>query len=294
MAVGARARAPALLPGAGSGMSACPLRRKQAASGWVRIVAGKGETYASLLYCDYRIAVFNKPPGISLATRRSEPDAAADRLVRALPPVVRSAHGLETGPFLLVHRLDVATTGLVLVARDEQTHRDLAGLLSRRLIRKTYLALVWGRPRPPVGSFDSPLGPDRLDRRRMKADPGGRPAISRYRTLARGPHVSLLALFPETGRTHQLRVHLANAGNWIVGDDLYGGARHRGVRDPYLQRLLNPLTILLHAWRLELPESSGYLPSRFEAPLPPHFNAAIKHLHMAGALPSWDALSSQG
>ncbi len=252
-------------------------------------MAGHGETNATLLYCDYRIAVFNKPPGISLATRRSEPDAAAKRLVGVLPPEVRSSHGLEAGPLLLVHRLDVATTGLVLVARDEQTHSDLAGLLSRRWIRKTYLALVWGHPRPPAGSFETPIGPNRRDRRRMRPDPEGRPAISKYRTLIRGPHVSLLALFPETGRTHQLRVHLAAAGNWIVGDDLYGGARHRGVGDLRLQRLLNPPHILLHAWRLELPESSGYFPSRFEAPLPAHFIAAIEHLKMSHALPDWDA-----
>ncbi len=240
---------------------------------------------ASLVYCDYRLVVVNKPPGISLATRHSEPNVAADRLLAALPQAVRASYGLETGPFWLVHRLDVATTGLVLLARDEKTHRELAGLLSRRLMRKTYLALVWGHPRPPAGSFDLPLGPDRHDRRRMKVDPDGRPSISRYRTLAKGPHVSLLELHPETGRTHQLRVHLGAAGNWIVGDDLYGGARHRGVKDPQFRHLLHPRHLLLHAWRLELPESSGFLPSLYEAPLPPHFTAVLEALHMTGGLP---------
>ncbi len=240
---------------------------------------------ASLIYCDYRVVVVNKPAGISLASRHSEPNAAADRLLAAVPQAVRVSYGLETGPFWLVHRLDVATTGLVFLARDEKTHRDLTGWLSRGLIRKTYLALVWGHPRPPAGSFDLPLGPDRHDRRRMKVDPDGRPSISRYRTLARGPHVSLLELQPETGRTHQLRVHLGAAGFWIVGDDLYGGTRHRGVKDARLRSLLHPPHLLLHAWRLELPESGDFRPSMYEAPLPSDFTAVLDALHMTGALP---------
>jgi 23S rRNA pseudouridine1911/1915/1917 synthase len=240
---------------------------------------------AVLIYCDYRMVVISKPPGVSLATRRSEPDAAALRLIAALPPEDRTSYGLAAGPFWLTHRLDVATSGLVLLARDEVTHRELSGLLSRRLIQKTYLALVWGHPRPPCGSYEWPLGPDRRDRRRMKVDPGGRLSLTRYRTLAKGPHVSLLELRPETGRTHQLRVHLGKAGNWIVGDDLYAGARYRGVKDPHLQFVLNPPHLLLHAWRLQLPESTGILPSRYEAPLPPHFSAALQTLQMKSALP---------
>jgi 23S rRNA pseudouridine1911/1915/1917 synthase len=239
---------------------------------------------SALVYCDHRLAVINKPPGLSLATRRSEPQAAALRLIAALPPEARLGYGLDSSPLWLVHRLDIGTTGLVLLARDEETHRQLSGWISRRLIHKTYVALAWGHPRPGNGTFAAPLGPDRIDRRRMKVDPKGRPALTRYRTLAAGKHVSLVELNPETGRTHQLRVHLSAGGNWIVGDDLYCGPRHRGVRDPHLQSLLNPPHPFLHAWRLELPDASGFMPSRFEAALPADFAAALDALRMSHML----------
>lgn len=239
---------------------------------------------ASLIYADERLVVINKPPGISLATRHAEPHAAASRLLAALPMEIRESCSLETGPLWLVHRLDLATTGLVLLARDEETHRNLSRLLSQRRIRKTYLALVWGHPRPAAGSYEWPIAQDRRDRRRMKADPTGRPSLTRFRTLAKGPYVSLLELRPETGRTHQLRVHLSNAGHWIVGDDLYSRDRHLGVKDPDLRALLNPPHLLLHAWRLELPESSTILPTKYEAPLPPHFAKVVEVLQMMEAI----------
>lgn len=221
--------------------------------------------------------MINKPPGLSLATRRSAPEAAASRLLSALAQEDRIIYGLDAGSLHLVHRLDVATTGLVMLARDEQTHRELSAMLSQRLITKTYLALVWGHPRPQSGSYEWPIGPDREDRRRMQVDPEGRPALTRYRTLARGPYVALLELYPETGRTHQLRVHLGKAGNWIVGDDLYSGARHHGVKDPGLQSRLNPPHLFLHAWRLALPESSNFMPSRFRLPCRPALPLPWKH-----------------
>ncbi|MBP1602659.1 MAG: RluA family pseudouridine synthase, partial [Acidobacteria bacterium] len=113
----------------------------------------------------------------------------------------------------LVHRLDVGTSGLVMLARDQETHRLLSRELSERRVEKTYLALVWGHPRPRLGRYDWPLAPDRRDRRKMRVDPGGSPAATRYRTVADASHVSLVELSPETGRTHQLRVHLARAGH---------------------------------------------------------------------------------
>ena len=233
---------------------------------------------ASLVYLDERLAVVNKPAGLSLATSRVDPHATARRLIESLPK--EESAGLETGPLWLVHRLDAGTTGLVLVARDEQTHRELSQQLGRRLIDKVYLALVWGHPRPPAGTYQWPIGPDRRDRRRMRVDALGQEAVTGYRVIATAPHVALLELHPRTGRTHQLRVHLSRAGHWIVGDDLYGGARHRGVKQPYIRGLLNPPHLLLHAWRLELPESSSMSARRFEAPLPDHFNRVLEALHM--------------
>jgi 23S rRNA-/tRNA-specific pseudouridylate synthase len=240
---------------------------------------------ARLVHLGDRFAVVDKPPGLSLATPRADPHAAARRLIGALPPDERGA--LESRELLLVHRLDVATSGAVVVALDAEMHRELAGRFAAHAVEKVYLALVWGRPRPRSGRWDSPLGPDRADRRRMRVDAaGGRRAITDWTVVDSGPHVALVALWARTGRTHQLRVHLAAAGHPIVGDDLYGGPRHRAVRDPRLAAALEPRRALLHAWRLEIP---GVEPSRFEAALPGDFTAALAAagLDLAGSRELW-------
>ncbi len=256
-----------------------------------------------ILYSDERIVVVDKPPGLSLATPPRAPGEAVARLLAALPPGERDEHGLPPGEGaahglspgegaawtagaapLLVHRLDVGTSGVVLLARDADAHRELCALFERRAVDKRYLALAWGHPRPREGVYDAPLGPDRADRRRMRVDPDGRAARTRYAVRSAPAHVALLELHPETGRTHQIRVHLAHAGHPIVGDDLYGGPRHRGLRDPALRAALDPPHTLLHAARLALPATSwrrGEL--IFEAPLPPAFARALAALGLPGA-----------
>ncbi len=219
--------------------------------------AGAVQAAASIVFADHRLVAVNKPPGLSLATSRASSKTAIERLLLALPEADRLAWGLEADGLWLVHRLDVGTSGLVLVARDAEIHRALAQAMAARRIDKTYLALVWGRPRPPAGEMVWPLAPDPSDRRRMRVAAGGKAASSGYRVLAAAPHVALLALEAHTGRTHQLRVHLAHAGHPIVGDDLYGGPRHHGVRDLLRRRLLTPDHPFLHAWRLALPPIDG-------------------------------------
>jgi len=233
---------------------------------------------ATVIYLDESLLIVNKPPGLSLATRRAEPLAAVERVLNALPPAECEQLGLSVESLWLVHRLDVGTSGLVMLARTRSIHAELARELTERRIAKTYLALVWGHLRPREGIFEWRMGPDRHDRRRMKVDPQGRVALTRYRTLADGPHTGLLELRAETGRTHQLRVHLAHAGHWIVGDDLYGGPRHKGVRRADLRALLNPGHTLLHAWKLELPSIGSRPGMVFEAPLPETFSQALSGL----------------
>lgn len=229
---------------------------------------------AHLLHLDEQLAAVAKPPGLSLATPQRDPGAAVDRLLATLPEPERLT--LESsGPPLLVHRLDVGTSGVVLLARTPEAHRALVGAFERREVAKRYLALVWGHPRPNSGVWAQPLGPDRQDRRRMRVDPEGRRAVTRYATLARRPHVALLVVEPETGRTHQIRVHAAHAGHPIVGDDLYSGPRHRAIADPLLRRALSPPHTLLHAWSLVLPAPWPTLPA---AELPPAFATAIDTL----------------
>ena len=236
---------------------------------------------ATVVHADDRVVVVNKPAGISLATRRDDPGGAVRRLCDALEPADRQRLAVAPDSLLLVHRLDVGTSGLVVLARDAATHRELAQAWAARAVLKVYAALVWGRPLPRAGNWSWPLGPDRSDRRRMRVDASGRAALSEYR-VAGGPRLaSLVLLRPATGRTHQLRVHLAHAGHPIVGDDLYGGPRHRGVRDPSLRSALDPGHPLLHAWRLLIPPLSGRASLVLVAEPPPEFNAALAALGIA-------------
>lgn len=234
-----------------------------------------------LVHVDDRLIAVSKASGVSLATRRGDPGAAVVRLLGSLPAAERRRCGEPDGLWL-VHRLDVATTGLVLLARSAEVHREVVAGLSERRLEKSYLALVWGRPRPAAGSWVQALGPDRGDRRRMRTDPTGKPAETGFRVLGRAPHVALLELRPRTGRTHQLRVHCAAAGHPIVGDDLYGGPRHRGVRDAGSRRLLARCHLLLHAWRLRVPAADAAVPPlELEAPLPEAFAGVLAGLAIA-------------
>jgi 23S rRNA pseudouridine1911/1915/1917 synthase len=247
---------------------------------------------ATILYLDADLLALAKPPGLSLATPRRDPHAAVARLLAALGPDDRRllaetavGGGGDPGAPLLVHRLDVGTTGVVLLARHPEAHRELLRALGEREIGKTYLALVWGHPRPRVGRYDQPLGPDRRDRRRMRVDPEGRPALTHYRVLAAPPHVAVVELELETGRTHQIRVHLAAAGHPIVGDDLYGGPREHGIRSARLRTALTAPHPLLHARRLTLPPPWDLV---LTAPLPPAFRRALEACMPEGEpVPAW-------
>ncbi len=234
------------------------------------------------------LLILNKPAGLSLATRRAVPGQVEERLHQLLEP---EAPPSGWGPLFLVHRLDVGTTGLVLVARTTKTLRLLSQALSQGDIHRTYLALVWGKPKPQEGVWESGLAPDPKDRRKMRVDPSGKRTVTAYRRLAHQGPVSLLLVMPRTGRTHQIRVHVAAAGHPIVGDDLYGGPRHRGVKNPHLRFLLAPTHPLLHAWRLDLPKGAG--PAVITAPLPEDFRCVLEALGLLHAVEALQAAAAE-
>ena len=219
------------------------------------------------------LVALDKPAGVSMATSsRSPGSSGAEAVARLL-----AACGEPPDPeLLLVHRLDVGTSGVVLLARGEAAHRALSLAFQNRRAHKTYRALVWGHPAPARGAFHDPLGRDPKDGRRMKVRADGKAARTAYRTLVRLPSTADLELTPETGRTHQIRVHLSAHGHPIVGDDLYGGAtRWRGVRDPAHRRALAAAKRpLLHAARVEVPE----LGLDVSAPLPEDYRRALAAL----------------
>lgn len=180
----------------------------------------------------------------------------------------------------IVHRLDKDTSGLLVVARDDRSHHNLAEQFRRRTVRKRYVALVWGRLREPEGLIDRPVGRDPARRSRMAA--GGlrpRPAETRWRLRESFPGFSLLDVDIRTGRTHQIRVHLSALGYPIVGDGSYGGRRWRGLRDPRVRKAVREFRRLgLHAAHLRFDDPETGERVVVDSPLPADMAALIEVL----------------
>ncbi len=213
------------------------------------------------------VVALDKPAGVSMATSSKEGKSAEDAVRRLYASCGES---LPQALPLLVHRLDAGTSGVVLLAKSTAAHRTLSLAFQERRARKTYRALVWGHPAPANGRIDRPLARDPKDGRKMRVEAAGKPSVTRYETLRRYASLADLSLHPETGRTHQIRVHLSAMGHPIAGDDFYGGAtRWHGVRDRPLREALARLTRpLLHALRVEIPEMGleveAHLPGDYE------------------------------
>jgi 23S rRNA pseudouridine1911/1915/1917 synthase len=180
----------------------------------------------------------------------------------------------------IVHRLDKDTSGLVVVAKTDPAHRGLIAAFSQRLIEKTYLALVWGRMEPDQGRVETPIGRSRSDPTKMSVrSPRGRPAATRWRTVESIPGFSLLEIGLETGRTHQIRVHLQSLHHPIVGDTRYGGPAWKGIQDPVRRKALQGFRRLaLHSAALAFEHPVTGEPLRFVAPLPDDFVALLRVL----------------
>jgi len=180
----------------------------------------------------------------------------------------------------IVHRLDRGTSGLLLVAKNDPAHLALAAQFREREVHKTYMALVWGRMREGEGTISGTIGRDPNERKKMSVRARrGRPAVTRWRVASDLPGFALLEVEPETGRTHQIRVHLQSIGHPIVGDDRYGGAGWRGVQDPTRRKALRSFgRPALHAARLTLRHPRTGETLRLEAPLPADFRALLQAL----------------
>ena len=175
------------------------------------------DTQLTILYEDDALLAVDKPAGMLSVPGKEERDSVYLRL-RALYPEA-------TGP-LIVHRLDMATSGILLIAKTKEAHQRLQAQFANRTIRKRYIALLDGEIAQEGGIIDLPLCPDPLDRpRQIVSTEHGKPAITRYEVIRRLPGRTLVAFYPKTGRTHQLRVHAAHPRGLhcpIAGDGLYG------------------------------------------------------------------------
>lgn len=180
------------------------------------------ETPLETVYEDDYLLVVNKPAGMLSVPGKGEADSVYNRIKTRYPQA--------TGP-LVVHRLDMATSGLLLIAKTKETHQNLQAQFKNRCIKKRYIALLDGRTDSEEGIIELPLRLDPLNRPRQVADrEHGKPAITRYRVLKYTENKTLVAFYPLTGRTHQLRVHAAHPEGLhcpIVGDELYGRKAER-------------------------------------------------------------------
>jgi 23S rRNA pseudouridine1911/1915/1917 synthase len=240
-----------------------------------------------VVYEDDALAVINKPAGMMVHAGAGRAEDARNRgtLVNAL------LHRFEalsaTGGVLrpgIVHRLDKDTSGLIVVAKDDAAHQNLAQQFSHRQVKKTYVALVHSWMKQDSGTIEGPISRDRVRRRRMTTRrSGGRAAFSEYRVLERIDSAlgrfSLVEVRIATGRTHQIRVHLSSLGHPVVGDALYGAPKNLTTRDGKISVPTLPRNFL-HAAALEFAHPRTGAPLNFSAPLPEvlnNFLNALRH-----------------
>jgi 23S rRNA pseudouridine1911/1915/1917 synthase len=223
----------------------------------------------TIVHEDARLLVVDKPAGMTVHPASGR---VSGTLVNALLHHVRDLSGvggvLRPG---IVHRLDRGTSGLMVVAKDDETHRALAAQFASRRVEKEYLAIVHGVPRARQGVIEAPIGRDPVHRKKMSVRaPRGREARSSYTVDEALDGAALLRVRIHTGRTHQIRVHLASLGHPIAGDATYGGTRtpssRRAAARTALEALPRPA---LHAARLAFTHPATGERLEFSSPLPP-------------------------
>lgn len=178
-----------------------------------------------VLYEDAHVAVIDKPAGMVVHPAFGHDSGTLVNAILARWPEL--AQMSETGRAGIVHRLDKDTSGVIVIAKTAEALRDLRAQFKQRAVHKRYIALVEGRPDTSEGVIDAPIGRDPQQRKRMAVVRDGRAAITHYRVAETFAEHTLLDVLPETGRTHQIRVHLAFIGHPVVGDAVYGYRKQR-------------------------------------------------------------------
>jgi 23S rRNA pseudouridine1911/1915/1917 synthase len=222
-----------------------------------------------VLYQDAAVIAVNKPAGVVVhAGAGVHRGTLVNRLVHRFHALSKLGGELRPG---IVHRLDRETSGVLLVACTDAAHRALAAQFAARSVEKTYLALVEGRVRADSGRIAKPITRDPVRRTRMTARlASGREALTEYRVLERFGKHSWVEVRIHTGRTHQIRVHMASIGHPVAGDRLYGGRPDPSGR------------MFLHAWRIGFTSPATGERVRVEAPLPGELERRLEDLRGAG------------
>jgi len=239
------------------------------------------EISLDILHEDEEVVVVNKPAGLVVHPAAG---VQSGTLANALAFHFRELSG-HAGPLRpgIVHRLDRDTSGVIVVAKTARAHEHLSDQFRARTVFKSYVALVHGVTREEKGKVEEPLARDPRNRTRMAVVRGGRAALSFWRVRRRFERMTLLDVQIKTGRTHQIRVHLAWIKHPVVGDDTYGGGRDKTLADPALRARIGALgRQFLHAERLGFhhPGTGEWL--SFTAPLPPELSGFLEALEPTG------------
>jgi 23S rRNA pseudouridine1911/1915/1917 synthase len=224
----------------------------------------------NVVHEDSDLLVIDKPAGLVV---HPAPGHRSGTLVNALLHHVKDLSGIggvvRPG---IVHRLDKDTSGLLLIAKNDDAHRGLSAALKRREIRRFYTTAAWGHLGTESVEVEAPIGRSRTDRKRMAVVADGRPALTRYTRLSRWRAADLLRAELQTGRTHQIRVHLAHIGHAVVGDALYGANAVKGISGPdrgWAHELARRVSRqFLHAAELRFTHPRTGVAMQFTSPLP--------------------------
>lgn len=220
-----------------------------------------------VIYEDDDMLVINKEKGIVVHPGNGNPDGTLANAVMARCKGGLSGIGGKIRPGI-VHRIDKDTSGLVIIAKNDKAHINLSNQIQKRKVKKTYIALVRGVIKENEATINMPIGRSTKDRKKMAVSKNGKEAITNFKVLKRFTGYTLLEVNIETGRTHQIRVHLAEIGFPIVGDIVYSNGK-------------NPFNVegqMLHAAKLELKHPTTQKDVTFEATLPEYFKKIVKEL----------------
>ncbi len=216
-----------------------------------------------VLFEDDVLLVVNKPPGIVVNRAESvKGETVQDWVEQTYHLFIDNRAGI-------VHRIDKETSGILLIAKTLPAFTELQRQFKERLIHKTYLAIVHGKLVPDEGEIRAPVGRLPWNRERFGIVPGGKEAVTKYKVLRHLKEFSLVELYPETGRTHQIRVHLKYINHPILGDYLYAGRKTARDDRTWAKR------VMLHAWKLACTHPATGKKLAFEAQIPDDMNTII-------------------